>query len=225
MTTPDTPPSEPLGEALFTPEQIKAARVQFARPVAFLMGAAKIDGLPPADLPEVAFAGRSNVGKSSLINALVGQKHLARASNEPGRTREVNFFVLEDRLRLVDLPGYGWARASRGETNKFQNLARAYLRGRPNLKRVYLLIDSRHGLKSVDKEALDALDLSAVSYQIVLTKADKLNPAEVAKVVEATAKAIVRRPAAFPRVLATSSEKGAGLPELRAEILAATQTW
>jgi len=205
------------------PETIEAARVLFARPIVFTMGAVKIDGLPPPDLPEVAFAGRSNVGKSSLINALVGQKHLARASNEPGRTREVNFFLLDERLRLVDLPGYGFARASKFATSKFQNLGRAYLRGRPNLKRVYLLIDARHGLKSVDKEALDALDLAAVSYQIVLTKADKLKPAEVAAVTAATAKAIVKRPAAFPRVLATSSEKGTGLPELRAEIAEAAQ--
>jgi GTP-binding protein len=204
--------------AAHTPEAIEAARVMFARPVAFLMGAAQIDGLPPADLPEVAFAGRSNVGKSSLINALVGQKHLARASNEPGRTREVNFFLLDERLRLVDLPGYGFARASKGAVNKFQNLGRAYLRGRPNLMRVYLLIDARHGLKTVDTEALDALDLAAVSYQIVLTKADKLKPAEADKVVQATAKAVAKRPAAFPRVLATSSEKGTGLAELRAEI-------
>ena len=138
---------------VFDEEALEVARVAFARPVAFLMGAAKIDGLPPADLPEVAFAGRSNVGKSSLINALVGQKHLARASNEPGRTREVNFFVLEERLRLVDLPGYGFARASKTATSQFQNLGRAYLRGRPNLKRVYLLIDARHGLKAVDAEA------------------------------------------------------------------------
>jgi GTP-binding protein len=185
------------------------------------MGAAAIDGLPPADLPEVAFAGRSNVGKSSLINALVGQKHLARASNEPGRTREVNFFVLNDELRLVDLPGYGWAKASKDTVKKFQNLGRAYLRGRPNLKRVYLLIDARHGLKEVDKEALDALDLSAVSYQIVLTKADKLKPSEVAAVTDRTLKAVSKRPAAFPRVLATSSEKGAGIPTLRAEIATA----
>jgi len=127
-------------------EAIEGARVLFARPVAFMMGAAAIDGLPAPDLPEVAFAGRSNVGKSSLINALVGQKHLARASNEPGRTREVNFFVLDERLRLVDLPGYGFAKASRKTVDKFQNLGRAYLRGRPNLKRVYLLIDARHGL-------------------------------------------------------------------------------
>lgn len=203
--------------------EIEAARVLFARPVAFMMGAAAIDGLPAPDLPEVAFAGRSNVGKSSLINALVGQKHLARASNEPGRTREVNFFVLDERLRLVDLPGYGFARAARSTAEKFQNLGRAYLRGRPNLKRVYLLIDARHGLKSVDGEALDALDLAAVSYQIVLTKADKLKADEVEKVRAATVKAIAKRPAAFPRVLATSSEKGGGLPDLRAEIAAACE--
>ena len=183
--------------------------------------AAKVEQLPPPDLPEVAFAGRSNVGKSSLINALVGQKHLARASNEPGRTREVNFFVLDERLRLVDLPGYGWAKASKSTVKTFQNLGRDYLRGRPNLKRVYLLIDARHGLKTVDAEALDALDTSAVSYQLVLTKADKLKPHEVDEVVDRTLKAVSRRPAAFPRVLATSSEKGAGIPKLRAEIAAA----
>ena len=208
-------------DELFDAEALEAARVLFARPVAFMMGAAKIDGLPPADLPEVAFAGRSNVGKSSLINGLVGQKHLARASNEPGRTREVNFFVLDERLRLVDLPGYGFARASKTTAADFQNLGRAYLRGRPNLKRVYLLIDARHGLKSVDTEALDALDLAAVSYQIVLTKADKLKPAEGEAMRERTLKAVARRPAAFPRVALTSSEKGTGLPELRAEIDAA----
>jgi len=208
----------------FSEDDIEAARVFFAHPVAFLMGAAAIDGLPPADLPEVAFAGRSNVGKSSLINGLVGQKHLARASNEPGRTREVNFFVLDDKLRLVDLPGYGFARASRSTADQFQNLGRAYLRGRPNLKRVYLLIDARHGLKDPDTEALDALDKAAVSYQIVLTKADKIKPAEVEKLKAATEKAIAKRPAAFPRVIATSSEKGTGMPDLRAEIsLAAFQ--
>lgn len=205
-------------EPLFTEEAIEAARVMFARPAVFMMGAVKMDGLPDPDLPEVAFAGRSNVGKSSLINALVGQNHLARASNEPGRTREVNFFVLDERLRLVDLPGYGFARASKSTTKDFQNLGRAYLRGRTILKRVYLLIDARHGLKKVDDEALDALDLAAVSYQIVLTKADKLKGAEVEKVTAQTLKAVARRPAAFPRVIATSSEKGLGLPQLRAEI-------
>lgn len=205
----------------FSDDTLETGRVFFAQPVAFLMGAAGIEQLPPADLPEVAFAGRSNVGKSSLINALVNQKYLARASNEPGRTREVNFFVLTERLRLVDLPGYGFARASKTSTAKFQNLGRDYLRGRPNLKRVYLLIDSRHGLKAVDSEAMDALDLAAVSYQIVLTKGDKIKPPELAEVVAKTLKGIAKRPAAFPRVLATSSAKGDGMPELRAEIMEA----
>jgi GTP-binding protein len=206
---------------VFSPEAIEAARVMFARPVQFLMGAASIEGLPAPDLPEVAFAGRSNVGKSSLINGLTARRQLARASGEPGRTREVNFFLLDERLRLADLPGYGFARAGRGETRRFQDLGRAYLRGRPNLRRVYLLIDARHGLKSTDDEALDALDRAAVSYQIVLTKADKLKPAEVAARVEDTARKVARRPAAFPRVIATSAETGAGLADLRAEILAA----
>ncbi len=209
--------------SVFDAETLEGARVQFAHPVAFLMGCAKIEQLPEADLPEVAFAGRSNVGKSSLINGLVGRKGLARASNEPGRTREVNFFVLDDVLRLVDLPGYGFARASKTEVAKFQNLGRAYLMGRANLKRVYLLIDARHGLKAPDAEAMDALDLSAVSYQIVLTKSDKIKPAEVEALVARTAAAIAKRPAAFPRVLATSSEKGTGMGDLRAEILAAVE--
>lgn len=205
----------------FDDEEIEAARVLFAHPCTFMMGAVKMDGLPPADLPEVAFAGRSNVGKSSLINALVGQKYLARASNEPGRTRELNFFLLDGKLRLVDLPGYGFARVSRTAKDRFQNLGRQYLRGRPNLKRVYLLIDARHGLKEPDAEALDALDTAAVSYQIVLTKADKIRPTEVEAAVARIQAQIVKRPAAFPRVLATSSEKGTGLPILRAEVKAA----
>jgi GTP-binding protein len=206
----------------FAPEAIEAARVLFARPVAFMLGAAAVDQLPAPDLPEIAFAGRSNVGKSSLINALVGQKKLARASNEPGRTRELNLFLLDERMRLVDLPGYGWAQAGKQVTAKFQNLGRAYLRGRPNLKRVYLLIDARHGLKAPDAEALDALDLAAVSYQIVLTKADKLRSSAAVEAVQAaTAKAVAKRPAAFPRIAVTSSETGGGIPELRAEIAAA----
>lgn len=202
----------------FEPEALETARVLFARPVAFLMGCAKIDQLPAPDLPEVAFAGRSNVGKSSLINALVGQKHLARASSEPGRTREVNFFLLDEKVRLVDLPGYGFAKVSRDTAKKFQNLGRSYLRGRPNLKRVYVLVDARHGLKESDAEALAALDLAAVSYQIVLTKADKLKAAEVETVTAQTLKDVSKRPAAFPRVQPTSAEKGFGIPELRAEI-------
>ena len=213
---------------LFTGEEIEAARVLFAHPCEFLMGCAKIEQLPPADRPEIAFAGRSNVGKSSLINGLTGRHGLARASNEPGRTREVNLFALDSQnggegaARLVDLPGYGFAVAGKKTVKDFQNLGRAYLRGRPNLKRVYLLIDARHGLKTVDKEALDALDLAAVSYQIVLTKADKLRDPKAVEALRAeTLEAIRKRPAAFPRVAATSSETGFGLPELRAEIMAA----
>ncbi|TAL34320.1 MAG: YihA family ribosome biogenesis GTP-binding protein [Phenylobacterium sp.] len=211
-------------EPTFDDEALEAARVFFAHPVTFMMGAVAMTGLPPADLPEVAFAGRSNVGKSSLINAVTGRTHLARASTAPGRTREINFFVADETLRLVDLPGYGFAKVGRGEKNKFQNLGRAYLRGRPNLKRAYLLIDSRHGLKDVDLEAMEAFDLAAVSYQIVLTKTDKLrSQRDVNQVVAETLRKIAKRPAAFPRVAATSSEKGTGIPELRAEILAACE--
>jgi GTP-binding protein len=210
-----------VSDPVFTDEALEAARVLFAHPVRFLMGAVAIAGLPPADLPEVAFAGRSNVGKSSLINAVTGRKDLARASTAPGRTRELNFFVADEVLRLVDLPGYGFAKVSRGAANKFQNLGRSYLRGRPNLKRAFLLIDSRHGLKDVDGEAMEALDLAAVSYQIVLTKADKISARDLAQVTAETARKIAKRPAAFPRVLATSAEKGTGIPELRAEIVEA----
>ena len=215
----DTPPTSAFE---FTEEEIEAARVLFQRQATFVMGAAKLEQLPEPDLPEIAFAGRSNVGKSSLINGLVGMHKLARASNEPGRTREVNFFDLDGKMRLVDLPGYGWAKASKTTVKKFQDLGRDYLRGRVTLKRVYLLIDSRHGLKSVDTEALDALDLAAVSYQIVLTKADKIKAHERVSVAEKTLKAISKRPAAFPAVAVTSSEKGFGLPELRAEIMRTT---
>ena len=206
----------------FTDEELEAARVLFSRQATFVMGAAKIEQLPEPNLPEIAFAGRSNVGKSSLINGLVGMHKLARASNEPGRTREVNFFDLDGRMRLVDLPGYGWAKASKTTVKKFQDLGRDYLRGRVTLKRVYLLIDSRHGLKAVDKDALDALDNAAVSYQIILTKADKLKKGEAEVVQAATLKAISKRPAAFPAVIVTSAEKGDGMPELRAEIMRTT---
>ncbi|MDB5418591.1 MAG: c [Phenylobacterium sp.] len=214
----ETPPEE---DGLFDAEALETARKFFAHDVRFMMGCVSMDDLPPDDMPEVAFAGRSNVGKSSLINAVTGRLKLARASNEPGRTREVNFFVADEKLRLVDLPGYGFAKVSRGAANKFQNLGRDYLRGRTNLKRAYLLIDARHGLKAVDSEALEALDEAAVSYQIVLTKADKLKPAEVEAVTAKTLAQVSKRAAAFPRVLATSAAKGPGIAELRAEILAA----
>ena len=213
-----TEPVPPV-DTLYDEETLEAARLLFSRPANFVMGAAKIEQLPDMSLPEVTFAGRSNVGKSSLINAVVGRKALARASNEPGRTREVNFFNVNDQLHLVDLPGYGWAKASKVAVKKFQNLGRDYLRGRPNLMRAYLLIDARHGLKEVDKEPMDALDLAAVSYQIVLTKADKIKPSELMTVIEATQLGVKKRPAAHPVVLTTSSETGYGIAELRAEIM------
>jgi GTP-binding protein len=213
--------TDAVSPEVFSDAEIEAARVLFARPAEFLMGCAQIDQLPAADLPEIAFAGRSNVGKSSLINGLVSRSGLARSSGDPGRTREVNFFVLDGRVRLVDLPGYGFARASKGEAKRFQNLARDYLRGRPNLRRVFLLIDVRHGLKPLDGEAMDAFDTAAVSYAIVLTKADKLKPAQAEAERMKTEAAIARRPAAFPRVLAVSAFSGAGLELLRAEAASA----
>ena len=215
---PKEPPVLLPGAADFTDEQIETARVFFAQPVSFIMGAVRMDAMPPSDLPEVAFAGRSNVGKSSLINGLVNQKYLARASNEPGRTREINFFLLAEKVRLVDLPGYGFARVSRSVADKFQDLGRAYLRGRPNLKRVYVLIDARHGLKDVDNAVLETLDKAAMSYQVVLTKGDALKKSDQQFMLEATYDEIKRRPAAFPEVLLTSSETGLGIPELRAAV-------
>lgn len=183
------------------------------------MGAVDLHHLPEPDRTEIAFAGRSNVGKSSLINALTRQNGLARASGEPGRTRELNFFDVDDTgLRIVDLPGYGFAKAPKAVVEKWTRLTRNFLRGRVNLKRVYLLIDSRHGLKAVDEKIMDVFDEAAVSYQIVLTKTDKIKPAEVERVVAATLAAIAKRPAAFPRVIATSSSKTDGIDVLRAEI-------
>jgi GTP-binding protein len=202
------------------PERFEAGRLLFAGPVEFERGVVRLDQLPTADLPEVAFAGRSNVGKSSLINALTGRNKLARASTEPGRTRELNFFRMGDRLRLVDLPGYGYAKAAKSEIGRWTALTRDYLRGRPSLKRVLLLIDARHGIKPHDSEVMDALDQAAVTYQVVLTKADKEKPTEIADLVEAASALLRKRPAAHPAVLVTSSETGQGIEELRAEIAA-----
>ena len=201
-------------------ELLEDGRLLFARPVEFMLSVVDFSQLPTAPLPEVCFAGRSNVGKSSLINALTNQKGLARASNTPGRTRELNYFNASDRIHLVDLPGYGYARASKTDIARWTELTRAYLRGRQPLRRVFVLVDSRHGLKSSDSEIFDMLDEAAVPYQVVLTKADKLKKGQLAKVTDATSATISKRPAANPVVLATSSEKGAGLPELRAEIAA-----
>jgi GTP-binding protein len=197
----------------------KALRRFFGQPITFEKGVVQMANLPEADRPELAFAGRSNVGKSSLINALLNRSNLARASSEPGRTRELNFFTLGAGLRLVDLPGYGYARAPKTEIARWTGLVRDYLRGRPGLSRVFLLIDSRHGLKDTDLEVMDLLDKSAVVYQIVLTKADKPKETELTAVIAATAKAIAKRPAAHPLVLAASAHSGAGLDAVRTEIM------
>lgn len=207
-----------------TPEEhaafIETGRLLFAGPIEFELGVVDMARLPNASVPEVAFAGRSNVGKSSLINAVTGRNKLARASTEPGRTRELNFFRVGDTLRLVDMPGYGYAKAGKADIARWTGLVRDYLRGRAALKRVVLLIDARHGLKPHDKEVMDALDTAAVNYQIVLTKADKLKPTEAEAIAEATRAAIKKRPAAHPEVIVTSAEKGAGIEQLRAEIAA-----
>jgi len=204
---------------LFTPEQIEAGRKLFAANIAFVKGVVGLEHLPPADRPEVAVAGRSNVGKSSLINAMANRKQLARASNTPGRTQELNFFDLgAGALYLVDLPGYGFAEAPRKFVAAWKTLMLDYMRGRQNLKRVFLLIDARRGIGDVDTEVLDQFDKSAVSYQIVLTKCDKLKSSDVVDLKEATLLALKKRAAAHPRIIATSAEKGVGLEELRAEI-------
>jgi len=199
-------------------KKLDEGRTLFARPVEFMLSVVSFKQLPPADLPEICFAGRSNVGKSSLINALTGQKNLARASNTPGRTRELNYFNADDRIRLVDLPGYGYARASKTDIARWTKLTRQFLRGRAGLRRVFLLIDSRHGLKSGDIDIMDMLDETAVIYQIILTKVDKLKKGELDKVTEKTLSAIAKRPAAFPGLIPTSSVKKDGLDLLRAEI-------
>ncbi len=209
-----------MSEPDFTPEQIEAGRILFARPVSFMLSVVKMASLPPPDRPEVCFAGRSNVGKSSLINALTHQKNLARASNTPGRTRELNYFNADDRLRIVDLPGYGYARASKVDIANWTHLTRQFLAGRAPLRRVFLLIDSRHGLKESDREIMAMLDETAVPYQIILTKIDKIKPPERLKVTLRTQDKIAKRPAAHPRLITTSSVKKNGLDSLRAEIAA-----
>jgi GTP-binding protein len=207
-----------------TPEPDEAARelgrLLFARPVAFLKGVTAMDGLPPADRPEVCFAGRSNVGKSSLINALTGRKALARASNTPGRTQEVNYFTLGDSHYLVDLPGYGFAEAPKPLVERWQALMRAYLAGRPTLRRAFLLVDARHGIKPVDAEIMRLLDRSAVTFQIVLTKADKPGAAALSRTVAEVATGLAAHPAAYPEIAVTSSETGQGIEALRAAVAA-----
>ena len=198
---------------------IEAGRLLFARQVTFLRGVDSLDSLPPFGLPEVAFAGRSNVGKSSLINALCGRSTVARTSNTPGRTQEVNFFDVDGRLVLADMPGYGFASAPKDKVERWTRLVRGYLKGRPVLRRAFVLVDSRHGLKDSDREMMSHLDQAAVVYQVVLTKADKLKAAEIAEVLDRTRAEIAKRVAAHPTVIVTSSEKGDGIAELRTEIL------
>jgi GTP-binding protein len=205
----------------FTPDEIAAGEALFARPWQFLLSAPALDALPAADRPEIAFAGRSNVGKSSLINALAKRRGLARTSNTPGRTQELNFFETPGvRLYLVDMPGYGFAEAPKDKVEAWTRLVKAYLRGRPTLLRVLLLVDARHGLKKVDLELMAMLDEAAVSYQGILTKADKVKPRQLAEMAAATGAALAAHPAAFARLVATSSQTGAGIDLLRAEIAA-----
>jgi GTP-binding protein len=196
----------------------EAGRLMFAGPVDFVKGVVAMPGLPAADRLEVCFAGRSNVGKSSLINALTGRKSLARASNTPGRTQEINFFALGDTRYLVDLPGYGYAEAPKPIVEKWQRLLKAYLSGRQTLRRAFVLIDTRHGIKAVDEEILTLLDRSAVTFQAVLTKADKVSKAERDASIAQVRGALAKHPAAYPEIVVTSSEKGDGIETLRAII-------
>jgi len=212
----------PLAEAPDA-EAEETGRKLFAGQSEFVKGVVAMSGLPPADRVEVCFAGRSNVGKSSLINALTGTKGLARASNTPGRTQEINFFTQGPDLYLVDLPGYGYANAPLPVVEKWQKLLKQYLSGRQTLRRAFVLIDARHGVKPVDEEIMALLDSSAVTFQCVLTKADKVKGKDRDKVLAQVRGALARHPAAFPEIVLTSSEKGDGIATLRAIIAGLTQ--
>ena len=199
-------------------ESLERGRVLFAGPCTFVISAARLDQVPEAALPEVAFAGRSNVGKSSLVNALTGRRTLAKTSNTPGRTQLLNFFDLGGRLMLTDLPGYGYAKAPKTDVERWTRLVDAYLRGRAPLRRALLLIDARHGLKDVDRRVMAMLDKAAVVYQIVLTKTDKVRPGEAERCLDATRTEVATHTAAYPEVLATSTKTGAGISDLRAAL-------
>jgi len=200
--------------------EAEAGRLLFAGEVAFLKGVVAMDGLPPADRPEVCLAGRSNVGKSSLINALCGRRHLARTSNTPGRTQEINYFTLGTSHYLVDLPGYGFAEAPKAVVARWQELLRAYLAGRVTLRRAFVLIDLRHGVKPVDAEIMGLLDKAAVPFQTVLTKADKVKASEGERTLDQVRAALGKHPAAYPELIVTSSETGQGIATLRSAIAA-----
>lgn len=200
------------------PEDAEPGRKLFAGPCDFVKGVVAMDGLPDADRAEVCFAGRSNVGKSSLINALTGRKGLARASNTPGRTQEINYFALGEALWLVDLPGYGYAQAPIDVVAKWQALLKQYLTGRPTLRRAFVLVDARHGVKPVDHEIMSLLDTAAVSFQVVLTKIDKPKRGALDKVIESVKADLAKHPASFPELILTSSDKGEGIATLRSAI-------
>ena len=203
----------------YSPDTIERGRLLFARPFLFVKGCVKLADLPPMDRVEIAFAGRSNVGKSSLINALCGTSGLARTSNTPGRTQELNIFESQsENLRIVDMPGYGYAKAPEPKVRAWTALIHQYLTGRATLRRVYVLIDSRHGAKDNDISVMNELDRAAVSYQVVMTKVDKPSATDLESAVAKTRAAIAKRPAAHPDIIQTSSEKGTGLNQLRTEI-------
>lgn len=204
------------------PFVVEAGRKLMTGEVEFLKGVVAMDGLPPDDRLEVCFAGRSNVGKSSLINALTGRRAIARTSNTPGRTQEINYFTAGTSHYLVDLPGYGFAKAPIPVVEKWQRLLKAYLSGRATLRRAFLLVDMRHGVKDVDAEIMSLMNRSAVTFQVVLTKADKLSTAEQEKTLAQVRAALARHPAAYPELVVTSSEKGTGIPTLRAIIATLT---
>jgi GTP-binding protein len=200
----------------FTPVELEEARKLFAGPCDFMLGVAALAQLPEADMPEIAFAGRSNVGKSSLVNALTGRKTLAKTSNTPGRTQQLNYFNLGGRLYMVDMPGYGYAKVSKDKRDNWTRLVFDYLRGRPNLRCVFILVDARHGLKESDIELMKMLDETAVQYRILLTKADKVKNQDLQKISEKIVTTLKKHAAGFPGILATSAEKGGGVPECRA---------
>lgn len=217
-TGPSPAAATPAAATATDDERAAFGRWLFTQPCTFFMGVARLDGLPEPSLPEIAFAGRSNCGKSSLLNALTGRRSLARTSNTPGRTQQLNFFDLGGKLWLVDMPGYGYARASKTDIAAWTQTVRDYLRGRPTLRRLCLLIDGRHGIKANDEEMMAMLDAAAVSYQVVLTKCDKLSAGGLATRIDATAKALKAHPAAVPDPIATSARNGGGVESLRAAI-------